>query len=72
MHCHAADRAADSDTRFRCWVPVQYQRIMALPRFGNSTCLVFSRKFCTSAVPVAELKADILARWPGALYSSMA
>ena len=49
-------------------VPVQYQRIMALPQFGGFDLSSFRAKFCTSAPFRAELKADILARWPGALY----
>lgn len=49
-------------------VPVQYQRIMALPQFGEFDLSSFRAKFCTSAPFRSELKADILARWPGALY----
>jgi len=49
-------------------VPVQYQRIMALPQFGDFDLSSFRAKFCTSAPFRAELKADVLARWPGALY----
>lgn len=49
-------------------VPVQYQRIMALPQFGEFDLSSFRAKFCTSAPFRAELKADILARWPGALF----
>ena len=49
-------------------VPVQYQRIMALPQFGAFDLSSFRAKFCTSAPFRAELKADILARWPGALF----
>lgn len=48
-------------------VPVQYQRIMALPDFGNFDLTSFVAKFCTSAPFHAELKADILKRWPGGL-----
>ncbi len=48
-------------------VPVQYQRIMALPQFGAFDLSSFRFKFCTSAPFRAELKADVLARWPGAL-----
>lgn len=48
-------------------VPVQYQRIMALPRFGEFDLTAFRNKFCTSAPFRAELKADVLARWPGGL-----
>ena len=48
-------------------VPVQYQRIMALPQFGEFDLAAFKFKFCTSAPFRAELKADVLARWPGGL-----
>lgn len=48
-------------------VPVQYQRIMALPQFGAYDLSAFRFKFCTSAPFHAALKADVLARWPGAL-----
>ncbi len=48
-------------------VPVQYQRIMALPEFGRHDLSAFRAKFCTSAPFSAALKADILRRWPGAL-----
>jgi long-chain acyl-CoA synthetase len=48
-------------------VPVQYQRLMAHPRFGAHDLSSFRFKFCTSAPFAAELKADILARWPGGL-----
>ncbi len=48
-------------------VPVQYQRIMALPEFDRYELSSFRYKFCTSAPFRAELKADILARWPGGL-----
>ena len=49
-------------------VPVQYQRIMALPQFGEFDLSSFRAKFCTSAPFRAEIKADVLARWPGELY----
>ena len=48
-------------------VPVQYQRIMALPEFSRFDLSSFRMKFCTSAPFSAKLKADILARWPGGL-----
>ena len=48
-------------------VPVQYQRIMALPAFGAHDLSAFQFKFCTSAPFSAALKADVLARWPGGL-----
>jgi long-chain acyl-CoA synthetase len=48
-------------------VPVQYQRLMARPDFGEHDLSSFRYKFSTSAPFHAELKADVLARWPGAL-----
>ena len=48
-------------------VPVQYQRLMASPRFGDHDLSAFRFKFCTSAPFAAALKADVLARWPGGL-----
>ena len=48
-------------------VPVQYQRLMARPDFGDFDLSSFRFKFCTSAPFSAALKADIVARWPGAL-----
>ncbi len=48
-------------------VPVQYQRIMALPEFDDFNLSSFVMKFCTSAPFHAALKADVLERWPGGL-----
>jgi long-chain acyl-CoA synthetase len=48
-------------------VPLQYQRIMALPEFDDFNLSSFRMKFCTSAPFHAALKADILERWPGGL-----
>jgi long-chain acyl-CoA synthetase len=48
-------------------VPVQYQRLMALPGFDGHDLSSFRFKFCTSAPFGATLKADVLARWPGGL-----
>jgi len=48
-------------------VPVQYQRIMARPDFGERDLSSFRMKFCTSAPFGAALKADVVARWPGGL-----
>ncbi|NML48571.1 acyl--CoA ligase [Ramlibacter sp. G-1-2-2] len=48
-------------------VPVQYQRLMALPDFDRHDLGAFRMKFCTSAPFAAALKADVLARWPGGL-----
>jgi acyl-CoA synthetase (AMP-forming)/AMP-acid ligase II len=48
-------------------VPVQYQRIMALPDFDAFNLSAFRFKTCTSAPFKPALKADVLARWPGLL-----
>jgi long-chain acyl-CoA synthetase len=48
-------------------VPVQYQRLMALPSFDGYDLSSFVMKFCTSAPFLAPLKADVLQRWPGGL-----
>jgi acyl-CoA synthetase (AMP-forming)/AMP-acid ligase II len=48
-------------------VPVQYQRIMALPDFDSFDLSAVRFKTCTSAPFKAELKRDILNRWPGKL-----
>jgi long-chain acyl-CoA synthetase len=48
-------------------VPVQYSRIMALPDFDAFDLQSFEMKFSTSAPFSAELKREILRRWPGGL-----
>ncbi len=48
-------------------VPVQYQRIMALPAFAQYDLSRFTFKFSTSAPFTAAVKADVLQRWPGGL-----
>jgi acyl-CoA synthetase (AMP-forming)/AMP-acid ligase II len=48
-------------------VPVQYQRLLALPEFGRFDLSSFKTKFCTSAPFAAALKAEVLRRWPGGL-----
>jgi long-chain acyl-CoA synthetase len=48
-------------------VPVQYQRLMALPGFDAHDLSATRFKFCTSAPFGAALKADVLKRWPGGL-----
>ncbi len=48
-------------------VPVQYQRIMADPDFDRFDLSAFRVKLCTSAPFAPALKADVAARWPGAL-----
>jgi acyl-CoA synthetase (AMP-forming)/AMP-acid ligase II len=48
-------------------VPVQYQRLLNLPAFDAHDLSSFQYKFCTSAPFHAELKAEVLRRWPGGL-----
>ena len=48
-------------------VPVQYQRILAVPDFDAFDLSAFRLKYCTSAPFSAELKAEVLRRWPGGL-----
>lgn len=48
-------------------VPVQYQRLMALPDFDSFDLSSFRLKTSTSAPFSPALKADVLARWPGML-----
>jgi long-chain acyl-CoA synthetase len=48
-------------------VPVQYQRLMAWPDFDRHDLSSFRFKACTSAPFRAELKAEVLRRWPGGL-----
>ena len=48
-------------------VPVQYQRLMAWPEFDRFDLSSFQFKACTSAPFRAELKAEVLRRWPGGL-----
>ncbi|UAW99691.1 acyl--CoA ligase [Halopseudomonas nanhaiensis] len=59
--------AAEHRVTHTMLVPVQYQRIMSREDFGNYDLSSFVMKFSTSAPFHAELKADILARWPGGL-----
>ena len=48
-------------------VPVQYQRLVALPTFDAHDLSAYQFKFCTSAPFSAALKADVCRRWPGGL-----
>jgi acyl-CoA synthetase (AMP-forming)/AMP-acid ligase II len=48
-------------------VPVQYRRIMAVPDFDQFDLSSFVMKYCTSAPFSAELKGDVVRRWPGGL-----
>jgi len=48
-------------------VPVQYRRLMEHPDFDRYDLSSYVMKFATSAPFAAELKADVLKRWPGGL-----
>jgi acyl-CoA synthetase (AMP-forming)/AMP-acid ligase II len=50
-------------------VPVQYRRIMAHPEFDTFDLSAYKNgmKFSTSAPFAAEVKADVVKRWPGGL-----
>lgn len=48
-------------------VPVQYQRLMAVPDFDRYDLSSFRLKTSTSAPFSPALKADVVARWPGLL-----
>jgi acyl-CoA synthetase (AMP-forming)/AMP-acid ligase II len=48
-------------------VPVQYRRLMDLADFDSFDLSSYRMKTCTSAPFPADLKADILKRWPGGL-----
>ena len=48
-------------------VPVQYRRLMEHPDFDRYDLSAFKMKFSTSAPFAADLKADVLKRWPGGL-----
>ncbi len=48
-------------------VPVQYRRLMERPDFSDYDLSSTHLKFCTSAPFAAELKGEVLQRWPGGL-----
>jgi long-chain acyl-CoA synthetase len=48
-------------------VPAQYRRLMAHEGFASCDLSSFRMKYATSAPFPAELKADVLRRWPGGL-----
>ena len=48
-------------------VPVQYRRILDAPDFDRVDLSSYRLKYATSAPFSAELKAEVLARWPGGL-----
>jgi acyl-CoA synthetase (AMP-forming)/AMP-acid ligase II len=51
-------------------VPVQYQRLLDHPEFDKYDLSSLQAKFSTGAPFSAELKAEVLRRWPGALTES--
>ena len=48
-------------------VPVQYQRLLDAPEFDQADLSTLTTKFCTSAPFKADLKGEVLRRWPGKL-----
>ena len=48
-------------------VPVQYRRLLDLVDFDSFDLSTYRMKTCTSAPFAADLKADVLKRWPGGL-----
>jgi len=48
-------------------VPVQFRRVMDVADFGTFDLSTYVMKFAASAPFSAELKADVLRRWPGGL-----
>ncbi len=48
-------------------VPVQFRRILDVPDFDQFDLSSYQVKYATSAPFSAELKAEVLARWPGGL-----
>ena len=48
-------------------VPVQFRRLMDHPYFDRTDLSLLRRRFCAGAPFVAELKAEVLRRWPGEL-----
>ena len=61
------ERAQELGMTHTMLVPVQYARLMALPAFGQFDLSCTQAKFCSSAPFHAELKAEVLERWPGGL-----
>lgn len=59
--------AQDQRVTHTILVPVQYRRLMDMPGFDAFDLSAFRYKACTSAPFPAELKAEVLARWPGRL-----
>ncbi|MDG6080088.1 4-coumarate--CoA ligase [Erythrobacter litoralis] len=61
------ENAQGDRTTVTMLVPVQYQRLMDEPRFGEFDLSALQLKYCTSAPFSAELKREVLDRMPGAL-----
>jgi acyl-CoA synthetase (AMP-forming)/AMP-acid ligase II len=61
------DHAQTDQTTHTMLVPVQYSRLLTHAEFDRYDLSSFIVKFCTSAPFAAELKADVLQRWPGGL-----
>ena len=51
-------------------VPVQYRRLLDHSDFDATDLASFRCKFCTSAPFAADLKAEVLRRWPGGLVET--
>jgi long-chain acyl-CoA synthetase len=51
-------------------VPVQYQRIMDHPDFDRHDLSTLVHRYATSAPFAAQLKAEVLRRWPGRLVDT--
>jgi acyl-CoA synthetase (AMP-forming)/AMP-acid ligase II len=51
-------------------VPIQYRRLLDHPAFDATDLTAFRFKFCTSAPFLADLKAEVLRRWPGGLVET--
>lgn len=59
--------AQEDRTTITMLVPVQYQRLMDDPQFGDFDLSSLLLKYCTSAPFSPELKQEVLRRMPGAL-----
>ncbi len=59
--------SAQHEANYAMLVPVQYRRILDVPDFDLFNLNSYIMKFCTSAPFSAELKAEVLERWPGGL-----
>ena len=59
--------AEEHRTTHSVLVPVQFRRLMDHPNFDRTDLSLLRRRFCAGAPFVAELKAEVLRRWPGEL-----